>query len=59
MVTHFLYLGLLVGGCHKRSDGRGSSITTKESQTPCHIGPITRVMARRLEEDWNTATDGR
>jgi len=40
-------------------DGRGPSITTIESQPPCHIGPITRAMARRLEEDWNTATDGR
>jgi len=29
------------------------------SPPPCHIGPITRVMARKLEEDWNTAIDGR
>jgi len=40
-------------------DGRGSSITTTESQPPCHMGPTTRAMARKLEEDWNTATNGR
>jgi len=40
-------------------DGRGPSITTTESQSPCHIGTITRAMARKLEEDWNTTTDGR
>jgi len=40
-------------------DGRGPSITTTESQPPSHIGPITRAMARNLEEDWNNATDGR
>jgi len=41
------------------SDGRGPSTTTTEILPPCHIGPITRAMARKLEEDWNTATDGR
>jgi len=40
-------------------DGRRSNITTTESQPPCHIGPITRAMARKLEEDWNTVTDCR
>jgi len=40
-------------------DGRGPSTNPKESQTSRHIGPTTRVMAKRLEEDWNTATDGR
>jgi len=40
-------------------DGRGPSTNPKESQTSRHNGPITRAMARRLEEDWNTATDGR
>jgi len=40
-------------------DGRGPSITTTESQPPCHIWPIIRAMARKLKEDWNTATDGR
>jgi len=40
-------------------DGRGPSTTTIESPPTCHIGLITRVMARKLEEDWNTATDGR
>jgi len=23
------------------------------------MGPTTRVMAKRLDEDWDTATDGR
>jgi len=41
------------------SDGRGPSTTTIESPPPCHIGPITKAMARKLEEDWNTAIDGR
>jgi len=40
-------------------DGRGPSTTTTKSPPPCHIGPITRAMARKLEEDWNTSTDGR
>jgi len=40
-------------------DERGSSTNPKESQTSRHIGPTTRVMAKRLDEDWNTATDGR
>jgi len=40
-------------------DGRGPSTTTIESPPPCHIRPITRAMARKLEEDWNTATDGK
>jgi len=41
------------------SDGRGPSSTSSESPPTCHIGPITRAMARKLQEDWNTATDGR
>jgi len=40
-------------------DGRGPIINPKESQTSRHIGPTTRAMAKRLHEDWNTATDGR
>ena len=40
-------------------DGRGPSTNTKESQTSRQIGPTTRAMAKRLGEDWNTATDGR
>jgi len=40
-------------------DGRGPSNNPKESQTSRHIGPTTRAMAKRLEENWNTATDGR
>jgi len=40
-------------------DGRGPSTNPKESQTSRHIGPTTRAMTKRLEEDWNTATDGR
>jgi len=40
-------------------DGRGPSTNSKESQTSRHNKSITSTMARRLEEDWNTATDGR
>jgi len=40
-------------------DGRGPSTNPKESQTSRHIGPTTRTMAKRLEEGWNIATDGR
>jgi len=40
-------------------DGRGPSSTSVESPPTCHIGPITRAMARKLEEDWNIATNGR
>ena len=40
-------------------DGRGPSTTSKEGQTQRHIGPTTRAMAKRLDEDWDTATDGR
>jgi len=41
------------------NDGRGSSTNPKESQTSRHIAPTTRAMAKRLDEDWNIATDGR
>jgi len=40
-------------------DGRDPNTTTIESPPTCHIRPITRAMARKLEGDWNTATDGR
>ena len=40
-------------------DGRGPNTTSKESQTQRHIGPTTRAMAKRLDKDWDTATDGR
>ena len=40
-------------------DGRGPSTNPKESQISRHIGPTIRAMAKRLDEDWNTATDGR
>jgi len=39
--------------------GVHDSTTTIESPRLCHIGPITRAMARKLEEHWNTATDGK
>jgi len=41
------------------SDGRGPNTNPKESQISRHIGPNTRAMAKRLDEDWNTATNGR
>jgi len=40
-------------------DGRGPNTTSKDSQTQRHIGPTTRAMAKRLDKDWDTATDGR
>jgi len=48
----------------KRGSGRGNVM--EEGQAPLqrkakhrHIGPTTRAMAKRLDEDWDTATDGR
>ena len=32
-------------------DGRGPSITSKEGHTQRHIGPTTRAMTKRLDED--------
>jgi len=40
-------------------DGRGPSTNSIESPPTCQIGPLTRAMAKKLQEDWNTATDGR
>jgi len=40
-------------------DGRGPSTNSIESPPTCQIGPITRAMARKPQDDWNTATDGR
>jgi len=40
-------------------DGRGPSTTSKEGHTQRHIGPTTRAMTKRLDEDWDTAIDGR
>jgi len=40
-------------------DGRGPSTTSKEGHTQRHIRPTTRAMTKRLDEDWDTATDGR
>jgi len=41
------------------TNGRGPSTTSIKSPQTCQIGPITRVMAKKLQEDWNTATGGR
>jgi len=38
--------------------GLGPSTNSIESPPTCQIGPITRAMAKKLQEDWNTATDG-
>jgi len=46
-------------GKGSQSDGREPSTNPKERQTSRHIGPTTRAMAKRLDKDWNTATDGR
>jgi len=40
-------------------DGRDLSINSIESPPTCQIGPITRSMAKKLQEDWNIASDGR
>jgi len=38
-------------------DGRGPR--TSASPTKRRAGPITKVMVKKDQEDWNTATDGR
>ena len=40
-------------------NGRGPSTTLKEGQPQRPLGPTTRAMTKRLDEDWNKATDGR
>jgi len=40
-------------------DGRGPNINSNASPPKCRIRPITREMAKKLQEDWNTVTDGR
>jgi len=40
-------------------DGRGPSINSNASPPKCRIGPTTRVMTKKLQEDWNNAIDGR
>jgi len=39
--------------------GGGPSTTLKEGQPQRPLGPTTRAMTKRLDEDWNKATDGR
>jgi len=41
------------------SDGRGPSTNSNTSPPKCKIGPTTRAMAKKLQKDWNTATDDR
>jgi len=40
-------------------DGIGPSTTLKEDHPQRHLGPTTRAMTKRLDEDWDKATDGR
>jgi len=40
-------------------DGRGPSTNSNTSPPKCRIGPTTRAMDKKLQEDWNTTTDGR
>ena len=40
-------------------DGRGPSTSPYASPPKGIFGPTTRVMAKRIQEDWNAATDGR
>jgi len=50
---------------HTQPDGRGPSLNPSSSPSPSsnpknkRPGPTTRAMARRIQEDWDTATDGR
>jgi len=43
----------------KDCDGRGPSTTLNEGQPQGRLGPTTRSMTKRVDEDWNKATDGR
>jgi len=40
-------------------EGRGPSTSPHASPPKGRFGPTTRVMAKRIQEDWNAATDGR
>jgi len=40
-------------------DGRGPSTSPSTSPTNRRSGSITRAMTKKIQEDWNTATDGR
>jgi len=40
-------------------DGRGPSTSPHASPPKSRFGPTTRAMAKRIQEDWNAATDGR
>ena len=40
-------------------DGRGPSTTLKEVHPQRPVGPTTTTMTKRLDEDWDKATDGR
>jgi len=37
-------------------DGRGLSTNSNASPPKCKIGPTTRAMAKKLQEDWDAAT---
>jgi len=40
-------------------DERGPSTSPRASPPKGRFGPTTRVMTKRIQEDWNAATDGR
>jgi len=40
-------------------DGRGPSTSPHASPPKGRFGTTTRVMAKRIQEDWNATTDGR
>ena len=40
-------------------DRRGPRTSPNRSPTKRRFGPTTRAMAKKNQEDWNTATDGR
>ena len=40
-------------------DGKGPSTSPSTSPINRRSGPITIAMAKKIQEDWNTTTDGR
>jgi len=40
-------------------DGRGPRTSPSASPKKRRFGPTTRAMAKKNQEDWNTATDGK
>ena len=41
------------------NDGRGPNTSPSTNPTNRRSGPTTRAMAKKIQEDWDTTTDGR